>query len=304
MIVYHYCGMDSFMSIIKNQSIRLSDITKSNDSMEILWVTRFIKEIFDEEFDKEANKVEYFREGYSKDIFMDFVDRCSVDFFEEEQRIFSFFVSCFSEERDLLSQWRGYAEDGNGVAIGFDSEALSSLGQPPSGDLISSEIVTFKKIEYKEINQKAAIRDAAINLIKELKKLISKQKIINSTELKDNSIDSFNKCFLSLFKMSIFMKNPFFREEKEWRLSHLTDNGIHNKPSLILSPKIHFSDIQYRSKNSDIVPYIDLYFDKHKNMIKEVILGPKCSARENDIKMYLNSKGFSSNVVRSLGTYR
>ena len=42
--VFHYCSMDTFYAIITNKTLRLSDITKSNDSMEILWVTKFIKE--------------------------------------------------------------------------------------------------------------------------------------------------------------------------------------------------------------------------------------------------------------------
>lgn len=29
------------------------------------------------------------------------------------------YAACFSEEKDLLSQWRGYANNGAGVAIGF-----------------------------------------------------------------------------------------------------------------------------------------------------------------------------------------
>ena len=37
---------------------------------------------------------------------------------------FSFFVCSFSEERDLLSQWRGYCKNGSGYSLGF---ALSSL---------------------------------------------------------------------------------------------------------------------------------------------------------------------------------
>ena len=34
---------------------------------------------------------------------------------------------CLSEKCDLLSQWRGYAEDGTGVAIGFSVEYLKWL---------------------------------------------------------------------------------------------------------------------------------------------------------------------------------
>jgi hypothetical protein len=30
------------------------------------------------------------------------------------------FLTCFSENGDLLSQWRAYGNNGDGVAIGFD----------------------------------------------------------------------------------------------------------------------------------------------------------------------------------------
>ena len=53
MVVYHYCSTDVFTKIISDKGIRLSDITKSNDSMEILWITKFIQEIFDEEFERD-----------------------------------------------------------------------------------------------------------------------------------------------------------------------------------------------------------------------------------------------------------
>lgn len=35
--LYHYCCLDSFLSIITKSSIWLSDIGKSNDSKELLW---------------------------------------------------------------------------------------------------------------------------------------------------------------------------------------------------------------------------------------------------------------------------
>ena len=34
---------------------------------------------------------------------------------------------CFSESEDQLSQWRGYAQNGKGLAIGFDKRILEEL---------------------------------------------------------------------------------------------------------------------------------------------------------------------------------
>lgn len=46
MIVYHYCSLESLNSILKNRSLRLTNILKSNDSMEISWICRY----YDAEF--------------------------------------------------------------------------------------------------------------------------------------------------------------------------------------------------------------------------------------------------------------
>jgi Protein of unknown function (DUF2971) len=38
------------------------------------------------------------------------------------------FVASFSTEKDDLGQWRAYADDGRGFAIGFDPKSLGSIG--------------------------------------------------------------------------------------------------------------------------------------------------------------------------------
>lgn len=37
------------------------------------------------------------------------------------------YVVCFSEKMDCLSQWRGYADDGKGISIGFCKKMLESF---------------------------------------------------------------------------------------------------------------------------------------------------------------------------------
>lgn len=162
MTVYHYCTLDSFMSIISNKSIWLSDITKSNDSMEIKWITRYINDIFDEEFEKERNKTKYFAEG--------------------------------------------------------------------------------------------------------------------------------------------------FKEEKEWRLTHFTSTkeAIHDYMLTTYEDEdIKVSDIELHPRKDDLVPHIALRFDYIKDkLVKEVVIGPKCKARQNDVERFLQQNGFNCKVTASQGTYR
>ena len=39
-ILYHYCSAENFYNIMKNKSIWLSEMTKSNDSGEMLWLQK------------------------------------------------------------------------------------------------------------------------------------------------------------------------------------------------------------------------------------------------------------------------
>lgn len=302
MIIYHYCSIDVFMKIISSKAIRLSDITKSNDSMEILWITKFIKEIFDDEFQKEIQKTQYFEQGYPKETFLELVDRYSDEFFKEDIRLYSYLVCCFSEKGDLLSQWRGYADDANGFSIGFDSEILSNLGFSAKYDTLSDNFFEYDQIEYSEYHQKNHIRKAAKQLITDLK-TIAKDK---PKDIKKQSMVAFNRCFLQLFKLSIFMKNPFFKEEKELRLAYLAQ--IEYNPTSLkvyVNNNIEVSNIEFYSRKNDFIPYITLNFDKIKaELIKEVIIGPKCKARQNDIKIFLNQNGIDCEVKKSEGTYR
>ena len=168
MIVYHYCDIDTFYNIITKKAIRLSDVTKSNDYMEVMWVTQYIKDVFMEIFDSVQTR--YFKNNYSSEIFEELVEHYQADFFDITKSIYSHYVCCFSAAGgDILSQWRGYADDGKGVAVGFDGDLLSTIGLPAKDDLISSQVLYFWKVEYLENSQKQVVKNAAKKASRRLK---------------------------------------------------------------------------------------------------------------------------------------
>ena len=70
MIVYHYCSLESLNSILKNRSLRLTNILKSNDSMEISWICRY----YDAEFKRAyENASDLFRSKISSERLMGYV---------------------------------------------------------------------------------------------------------------------------------------------------------------------------------------------------------------------------------------
>lgn len=144
MVGYYYCSLETFLSILKNRKIYLSDPLKMNDKLEIKW---YLKKLIDKTNDKfksffEALKL---RSGldFSIDDLLNILD-------SKGQR--SVYISCFSKKPDLLSQWRAYADDGNGVSIGFD---LDKIGK--KDNLFYEEIIYSDEINNKKMASPKAI---------------------------------------------------------------------------------------------------------------------------------------------------
>src|ERR1022692_3736988 len=108
-ILYHYCSTASFHAIVQSHSLWLSSLSLSNDTMEGKLVASTIARLAERE-SLDQDHVRSLQHG--------------IRFIEENIDGLGF---CLSEEGDLLSQWRGYAENATGVAIGFSTEYLNLL---------------------------------------------------------------------------------------------------------------------------------------------------------------------------------
>jgi len=51
-VIYHYCSLETFKAIIEDKTLRLSDITRSNDSEETRYIVNIIKKTFHEDIRK------------------------------------------------------------------------------------------------------------------------------------------------------------------------------------------------------------------------------------------------------------
>lgn len=147
MLGYYYCSLSTFLNIIKNKQVYLSDPLKMNDSLEIKWYL--------EKLNNEARALNRQEFDLPDSIFEKMKSRSHLDFTFEEfmekldsrgQR--SIYISCFSKNPDLLSQWRAYAEDGTGVSIGFDLNKLSVAPNILLKEVIYTNDVVYENKEY------------------------------------------------------------------------------------------------------------------------------------------------------------
>lgn len=257
-VVYHYCSVDTFFNIIKNSSIWLSDIAKSNDYQECIRCREIVNKGLEEYLKDNVKALQAWRTWYEQGVYSNFSMKT--------------FCVCFSGSKDKLSQWRGYAQDGKGIAIGFDKEFLEELNQ------ISEFHIAFGKVIY-DNSEAYAQKIIAENI----KKLEYKGVGHVALELSQN------------YRMQFpFVKNPGFKEENEWRAVVCSMIGHYNIPS---SDNILFSKIKYRAANNKLIPYIEMNFEKVKqSIIKEIFIGPKSEVEVEDIVNLLSYYGYYDGI--------
>lgn len=269
--------MASFFSILKNKKIWLSGINNLNDHQEVEWT---IRKIF-----SALKKLE------AKFPLVD-IERL---WNQIQQSRATPYVCSFSSEGDLLSQWRAYARDGTGVAIGFNADYFPNSGKLPHLSASLDNSITTLPVIYTEAEQESFI-DAS--LTKCLKALKGKDDDEKSSILAGAAYE--------LNGQSTIYKNPAFAEEKEWRIIHIpfiTGNLDTNETKVQLA----ISEMHHRVSAERIITYFEYDFAKAGDLLPvvELVLGPKCSISSYDLSLFLTVNGFQYLLPRkSAATYR
>lgn len=309
-IIYHYCSLETFLSIINYSAIRLSNIYKSNDQEEAQYC-------FDAFENTLRNSCLEFSKKYGDRRFFNKIDYKGLVSRAVINETLIYYAACFSAEADLLSQWRGYANDGKGVAIGFYSRNFI-LAQDYKN-------IKFNKITYDMDIVKNELHNY---VIEKLKKSYLKKK--NCTGISSYT-DAINDIISGMVYNAVFYKNPAFREENEWRLVFYPFGNIRNllinHKTMDLSSNQLFYDrmyesieykrdynglvrgnLQFRCTDDKIISYVDMDFNEIKaSMIAEIVIGPKSNIDDKDLRLFLMSNGYDLsriNIRKSTATYR
>jgi len=286
-VLYHYCSTDAFYSIIKNNSIWLSSLSLSNDSLEGKLVSQRVRERLSH-----------------LELTVDEVDMVHNALMFSEDLVDGLGFS-MSKKGDLLSQWRGYADNGNGFSIGFSHDYLMDIvGRNPKQWKNSLQKVIYSKKDQEEAL--CPIIDV-VNSIKNSGRLVKPRRsgllnILTEEEERAES-EAYHKTiqelwitgFRSIMSQLFVYKSDAFLEEDEMRLVFL---AFHNVDE----------NINYRSVGNKIVPYYDMKLSdvgENNKKIIEVIIGPKNQTPISVIKGFLKQNGFNDvNVRMSSASYR
>ena len=316
----HYCDLNAFQCIIEKQTIWLSDIHFLNDSSEESLFLDALSDVMSRMLEKVSNSTrEHINENNDiKTLFT------NIKHLYENVA----YICCFSDNmNDDLSQWRGYADDGKGMCIGFHKEQLSELSKPnmkqlkPDGNIynqITDLVFQQKKICY-------STREA---ISKELEGIISP--IIKDYDSGPKTGDIIHKFPDILFygklrdltyNNRVFYKNSSFKSENEYRIcfyDYLHKDQIESDKKMLMTnmqTKYEFSngtklsELKYRKRASRLIPFREMKFPKtvFQQMLSSITIGPKNPMSKDEVEYFLLANGFDTSnisIKKSESTYQ
>ena len=245
-LIYHYTDDAGLRGIFESGRLWCTDIFSLNDTSEIRYGVANACELLDQAATKSgaANQFRVLATSVIKEL---------TARIEESGE---FFVCCFSKAHDDLGQWRAYADDGRGFAIGFSGDVLERAfvdAAPKNG---STFPLSYLDAELREIQ--ARLVDQVQRIFAVAPETLSAAQMGHlSTRLSALVIHS-----------AVFFKNHGYSNEQEYRflLLHRGD--------------IPVPGLKVRSKPYSLVRYLEFDWKQQAlHALREVRVGPAADPR-------------------------
>lgn len=316
--LYHYSSNSKCFSILESQTLRMSDIQKSNDYMEL---GLFFPEIFNHIMRLyNENPFPLLYESKSNSEALDRLLSECYNIWDERflSGDFSNFVACFSECPDALTQWQAYADNANGCCLAFSLPLLLQYCKQTNG------VLRIEKVQYlgqKDLDdlvvQKA--RDS-LSELNGLREWIVENMTHDNTSPDTDGLMSFNFGTMLgyIFTDSLMYKAKAFSHEKEWRIffsdrAYKNADWVLGKEDQLIGPE-GFSEtlsflrnkIDFNVTANDLVPYFPIKFSEFNSCpVTELWIGPKSNISRKDAELFLRKNDYNqAKVMFSNVTYR
>lgn len=287
-VLYHYTDLNGLKGIIENQSFLSSNSAYLNDKEEFYYGVNLFKTAISS-YQPQTPDEENIIEEISKEL--------------NNKSESYHFVTCFSIEGDSLSQWRAYANDGKGIAIGFNLKKLIEAFEPKASGLL---------IEY---NLEVQNQAAQIIVERTIQFYSSRLEIFRSFTpenlnaiIADEANEVFNK-YIGQFKHNSFI------EEREYRFDLSIDKDINVNREIsyrvgrnnLLVPFLYLKtnyqeEVDSRKENVDTQSTEDIqkkFKQKARQLpISELVIGPSLDYHLNkkSIAGFLKKNGYCEDI--------
>ncbi|HCG7131604.1 TPA: DUF2971 domain-containing protein [Vibrio parahaemolyticus] len=272
--IYHYSDLNGFTNIIRNKKLWVSATNNLNDYREVNW---FVDKVF--------HRLNELVNPENQDLLNQFWELKTINSPMP-------YICSFSKNGDLLSQWRAYADDGQGVAIGFSREYFKFKVGIPSPNISKEYSTGISEVIYDDVQQEAEIEKILATILAPYK-----------TEQEKST--NFLNAVVTLNQLSYVCKNSAFKEEDEVRIIHTPlITGDQDGATHLMG---NMSDMLHRVSGNTLTSYFELDFSETKDVlpIVEIVLGPKCKVSKYDMDTFLSLHGFGKATYRfSTASYR
>jgi Protein of unknown function (DUF2971) len=252
-LIYHYTNDLGLRGILENGRLWLSGMFSLNDPSELYHGISHALKILKEKVKKGPREAALFTE-----ILQGVLEKGL-------EQSAHYFVCSFSSDGDDLGQWRAYADNGRGYALGFDGKALESAFANTNPTPNNSTFpISYKDSVLVGIQQKMI--DSMFDLIS----------LPRGMDLNGETIAAYMhqlavKLLQNAVYASLFFKHEAYENEKEFRFLQVFSHGP--------SPP----NLKQRFRTYELIKYRE--FDWRAidaGALKQIIVGPAADRRKGE----------------------
>jgi hypothetical protein len=200
-VVWHYTTGDALLSIVASDTLYATQVSCLNDSTELRYAAQLFRDAF-----LDLKNANTFPEEAP---YLERIIKTTAEEPALSPHLPSWwFVTCFSKDKDDLSQWRAYSGSGNGYAIGFVAGRLML----PSHALV--------RVNYDGASHKTLAATVATTTLQFIREGLEKRND-DSPDVREAWVTEFLADWnLRLGFLGPVVKDPSFRSENEYRIVH------------------------------------------------------------------------------------
>ncbi len=242
--IYHYTADIGLRGILESGKLWLTDVFSLNDPSEVQHGVSIAMDLFD----KQTNG----KNDECQELARDFRGGLQG---KSLKKIAHFFVCSFSACKDDLGQWRAYADNGRGYALGFDTTSIKDQFRRPLPENRDAFPVTYDDCDLTEIHRRIIEKVCPHALLPCYEKL--SQRAINTYRA-----ELLGKLATHVVHASLYFKHKAYSNEQEYRF--LEVHSADTQP-----------DVQYRSRPYSLIKYREFDWKcAGPRVLKKIIIGP------------------------------
>ena len=266
-ILYHYCDANGFHGILKSKTLWMSDACFMNDSEELRLI-----------LDKAVEQLEALAAQEPKEPtrsrFCEKLKKSLRDLSLLDSSPLHPYVCCFSLSPHLSNQWKEYAGDGTGFAIGFSGCEIDNR----CFSCMPKKLMTWHRVEYDPCKQSELLGKLIQECLARYLKMDA-----------DEDGREIAPAHSELWTLASYCKRPHFRVEDELRIVRSpTESDLPALRSQI--PDAGTSDLRFRESGGRKLSYFDFAF--HVEDIVEIHLGPQNHENLSVLETFLRENGY------------